>query len=124
MGLNAQHVWLSLQVFINPAVASLPQHAHLLAEPGCFLERAKDGSPVNRECGTGNDEQSNIETTLPDAFKPLEITEKMDHDWFEHIRAKVKDRFEEGAEMMRKIQIERAEKKRKKRNKEIKQLTQ
>jgi SAM-dependent methyltransferase len=31
---NAQHIWLNMLVFVNPAVASLPEHAHLLAEPG------------------------------------------------------------------------------------------
>ena len=34
---NAQHIWLNMLVFINPAVASLPDHAHLLAEPGVSL---------------------------------------------------------------------------------------
>lgn len=36
---NAQHIWLSMKVFINPAVASLPEHAHLFFEPGCVYRR-------------------------------------------------------------------------------------
>lgn len=28
----AQHLWTTMQVFINPLVASLPEHAHLFAE--------------------------------------------------------------------------------------------
>mmetsp|Transcript_1007 Transcript_1007/g.1550 ORF Transcript_1007/g.1550 Transcript_1007/m.1550 type:complete len:389 (-) Transcript_1007:53-1219(-) len=115
MPLNAQHVWLTLKVFINPAVASLPQHAHLLAEPGCFLKTEK-GERVNRECGTGDSERAKIESVLPDEFKPLEMTENMDHAWFEHVKARVKDRSEEGAELIRQAQARRAEA-REKRNK-------
>mmetsp|Transcript_6918 Transcript_6918/g.19390 ORF Transcript_6918/g.19390 Transcript_6918/m.19390 type:complete len:201 (-) Transcript_6918:125-727(-) len=32
---HAQHLGLSAKVFVNPAVASLPQHAHLLYRLGC-----------------------------------------------------------------------------------------
>lgn len=32
---DAQHITLSMQVFINPKVASLPKHAHLIAGNGC-----------------------------------------------------------------------------------------
>jgi hypothetical protein len=31
---NAQHIWTTMLVFINPVVASLPQHQHLMAERG------------------------------------------------------------------------------------------
>jgi len=35
---NAQHVWLSMKVFVNPVVASLPQHAHLFPEHGWYVQ--------------------------------------------------------------------------------------
>jgi hypothetical protein len=72
---NAQHVWLHMLVFINPEVASLPQHAHLMAEAGCYKDKTTDGSGkrviVHRECGTGRN--SEHETKLPDDFKPIRI---------------------------------------------------
>ena len=34
--ITAQHVWVSMKVFINPVVAALPQHNHLFGEFGCF----------------------------------------------------------------------------------------
>ena len=33
---NAQHVWGTMMVFLNPTVAALPSHQHLFAEPGCY----------------------------------------------------------------------------------------
>lgn len=108
MLLNAQHIWLNLKVFINPAVASLPQHAHLLAQSGCYLKRDEKGTRINRECGEGDNEQARLETVLPDEFKALKMTEKMDNDWFEHVKARVKDRSEEGAEELKKIEARRA----------------
>jgi hypothetical protein len=47
---NVQHVWLSMMGFINPIVASLPEHAHLLAEPGGFLTKTKR---LGKMCGGG-----------------------------------------------------------------------
>lgn len=35
---NAQHIWLSMKVFVNPVVASLPQHAHLFPEHGWYVQ--------------------------------------------------------------------------------------
>lgn len=54
-GFNAQHLFYHLQVFINPAVASLPKHAHLIAGPGCWATDAnikcQEGSPSwNSNC--------------------------------------------------------------------------
>lgn len=80
---NGQHIWLNMQVFFNPAVASLPQHAHLLAEHGCFLR--KDSPP--RECGTGK--AGPHETPLPKEFYPLNLTDKMDTDWFELVKRNI-----------------------------------
>ncbi|KAL3796937.1 hypothetical protein HJC23_000690 [Cyclotella cryptica] len=42
-----QHLWLSLQVFINLMVASLPRHSHLFAEHGCFGGR-NDGEKIHK----------------------------------------------------------------------------
>jgi hypothetical protein len=93
--LNPQHVWLTMLVFINPAVASLPEHAHLLADPGCYLTRGKSG-PVNRECGEvdpkfpGQKQTADMESVLPQEFRALKITEEQDKQWFEHVKARVK----------------------------------
>jgi len=72
----AQHIWGTLQVYINPLVASLPEHAHLLAEHGCYTDKK------GIECGKG----SAVESVLPDSFKPLKLTEDMDKEWFEVIK--------------------------------------
>eukprot|EP00956_Cyclotella_meneghiniana_P036374 scaffold124816_cov23-Cyclotella_meneghiniana.AAC.1 len=73
-----QHLWTTLQVYINPLVASLPEHAHLMAEHGCYFH--KKGT----ECGTaGNTE---VDSVLPDSFKPLKLTGDMDKEWSELIK--------------------------------------
>lgn len=41
---TAQHLWTQMMVFINPAVARLPQHDHLLGEPGCWY------TPAVKDC--------------------------------------------------------------------------
>ena len=58
---NAQHVSISLKVFINPAVASLPEHAHLFHEPGC---RDENGQRIRCPDSTLS------ESFLPMAFRP------------------------------------------------------
>lgn len=72
---NAQHVWGTLNVFINPAVASLPQHQHLFAEEACF----KDYGKPNRRCGEGRAGEN--ESPMDPAFLPLELSEAMDKEW-------------------------------------------
>ena len=91
--LNAQHVWSSMNVFINPAVAALPQHAHLLSEPGCYL-KSTNGVRINRECGTGGENVVGfeLETVLPESFRALKLNSAQDTAWFEHIKPKVKPR--------------------------------
>ena len=64
------------QVFINPAVASLPEHAHLLAEHGCFKSKTQ-----NRPCGVGKKQLAETESKLPPEFLPLQITPEMDYAW-------------------------------------------
>lgn len=71
---NAQHVWLTMKVFINPVVASMPEHHHLFYEPGCFERRDKD-QIIHRECG--KDEESK----MPDSYKPIQLTTEMDKAW-------------------------------------------
>ena len=85
--LNAQHVWLRAQVFINPAVAALPQHAHLLAEPGCYDEN--ENGTVHRECGVNNGEGIS-ESVLPTSFQALKLTQAQDEAWVKQVKPRVK----------------------------------
>ena len=82
---NAQHVRISLKVFVNPAVASLPQHAHLFFEHGCFTN--KEAGP--RKCGTGKGPQTNVESTLPPAFLPLELDASQDDAWTKLVQSHI-----------------------------------
>ncbi|KAK1740218.1 hypothetical protein QTG54_009168 [Skeletonema marinoi] len=70
-----QHLAYTLQVFINPMVASLPQHAHLMTEIGCI-----GAGRVKVECGGEGT------TALPSHFKALNLTEEMDANWLELIK--------------------------------------
>ena len=86
---NAQHVWLHMLVFLNPEVASLPHHAHLMAEAGCYKDKSLDGYGrrviIHRECGTGRN--SEHETRLPYEFMPIRIepSEKKIIEWEEWV---------------------------------------
>jgi glycosyltransferase involved in cell wall biosynthesis len=80
---NAQHVWLTMKVFVNPVVAALPQHAHLFPEFGCFGGRG-NGQIVHRECGTGK--EGALETPLDRSLYPLALTPEMDSEWENLIR--------------------------------------
>lgn len=45
---DAQHIVESMQVYINPQVASLPRHRHLIGGHGCYdetIENQKNGLP-------------------------------------------------------------------------------
>ena len=80
---NAQHVWLSMKVFINPMVAALPQHAHLFPEHGCYGGKGKGANPIiHQPCGQG----SSIESVLPKEYWPLQPTEEQDQAWSDLIR--------------------------------------
>jgi hypothetical protein len=83
---RAQHIRLSMKVFINPAVASLPQHAHLFPELGCFVKR-QEGVLIHRECGTGPG--AALESKLPASFLPLVLDEEMDEKWMTLLRQKL-----------------------------------
>jgi len=75
---NGQHIWTSMMVFINPQVASLPQHQHLLAEPGCYKGKI-DGKHVKRQCGNKE------ETPLPESFKPIKVNNTKFEEWKEFL---------------------------------------
>lgn len=123
MPLNGQHIWLIMKVFINPAVASLPQHAHLLAEPGCFHGYTKG----HRECGQGEDgnagTQTKLETVLPQEYRAIPTNPKQDDDWYQHVKARVKDKTKEGKEKFEELEkdrLEHAEKMKKEKEKKLK----
>lgn len=84
---NPQNLY-SLLVFFNPAVGSLPQHAHLFAEPGCFKEKLANGTRVNRECGGPGGREE--ETPLAPQFQSLPILPENHKRWEEHVRARIK----------------------------------
>ena len=80
---NAQHVWLTMQVYINPAVASLPEHTHLFSEHGCFKARVGK-EMVHKECGTLRGGEN--ESKLPKSFYPLELTTEQDEAWLKQVK--------------------------------------
>ena len=77
---NAQHVFKHMLVFINPMVASLPEHAHLLSELSCTNGMGKE---KRRPCGSSPKQPE--ESTFPPEFQPLPLTDEMDAAWEEHI---------------------------------------
>ena len=69
---RSQHLWLALLVFVNPRVASLDKHAHLLGggnDVGCTGK----GGTTFYPC-TGEDE-------LPPRFRSLPLTPEQDDRW-------------------------------------------
>jgi SAM-dependent methyltransferase len=88
-----RHVVMSIKVFINPVVASLPAHAHLFAEDGCLGKALPQdvwrGTGKkrfeSRRCGTGKD--AAMETPMKESFLPLEIDPTMHENWIKAIRA-------------------------------------
>ncbi len=77
---NAQHVWLNGLVFINPAVASRPRHAHLFSEPGCFFNKT-----MNVHCGENDSHISSelADSKLPNNFKHIPYIEARHKLWEE-----------------------------------------
>mmetsp|Transcript_10124 Transcript_10124/g.11359 ORF Transcript_10124/g.11359 Transcript_10124/m.11359 type:complete len:413 (+) Transcript_10124:143-1381(+) len=85
---NAQHVWTSMKVFLNPVVAALPQHAHLFGEFGCFNTRTKG----HRECGfptAGHETGAALETPLEKSYYPYNLTLAQDEDWYQIVKANI-----------------------------------
>ena len=78
---NAQHVWLTMKVFVNPVVAALPQHAHLFPEHGCFGGKNAD---THRICGQGKGGE--LESVLPASYWPLQPTRDQDEQWADLVR--------------------------------------
>jgi hypothetical protein len=85
--IGAPHIHANMQIFLNPLVTALPEHAHLVYEPGCFVSRAQ-GVLYQRDCDVGPEGEK--ETPLPDEFKPLILTKEQDDRWFEWVKARVK----------------------------------
>ncbi|KAL3780208.1 hypothetical protein HJC23_007532 [Cyclotella cryptica] len=82
----AQHLRTSLQVFINPMVASLPQHAHLFGEHGCYGGRVEGGKQIHVDCSQSKNAAGDHLTPLPESFKPLNLTKEMDGAWLDLIK--------------------------------------
>merc|ERR1712071_672353 len=82
---NAQHIWTQMQVFINPVVASLPEHQHLFAEGGCF-EKIENEKTIGREC---DGVKNKFESVLPKEYLALDITDEMDREWEELVRQNI-----------------------------------
>jgi len=61
MLMNAQHIWLTMVVFINPTVAALPQHSHLLTD--CDINCAFES--------------------------PITITPQQDEVWYQRITSRI-----------------------------------
>lgn len=85
---NAQHIWLTMQVYINPVVASLQKHAHLFAEHGCFKGR-QGADLIHKECGTLRGGET--ESTLPPSFRPLKLAPEQDELWLEQVKESIND---------------------------------
>jgi trans-aconitate methyltransferase len=79
---NAQHIWSSMKVFVNPSVAALPEHTHLFPEFGCYRDTRY------KECGTGKDGE--WETPLAKSFYPLKLTPEMDDEWEKMVKKNLK----------------------------------
>ena len=96
--LRPQHLWLTGLIFINPAVAALPQHAHLLAEPGCY-DQNENGTAVHRECGQSSFLRSldhAADSVLPESSRALPLTRAQDEAWVAHIKPLVKQKSPDG----------------------------
>lgn len=76
-----------MKVFINPSVASLPEHANLFPEFGCFQSNGPGLTINHKECGKGKGGE--LETPLDPSFYPLELNPKMDLDWENEVRKNV-----------------------------------
>jgi hypothetical protein len=85
---SAYYLRVSLKVFVNPAVASLPEHAHLFPEHGCFGGRDSEGKMIHRECGAVQRGDA-VESPLEPSMYPIELTAEMDEAWLALIKKNV-----------------------------------
>lgn len=102
------HMMRSLQVYINPPVARLPRHVHLLAEPGCVqrslpfknntmnMPEADESTwnLIRRTCGAG---KSHEETLLPKEFEPLPFSPQQEEEWRDRVLQHVLQQAEKSA---------------------------
>jgi hypothetical protein len=91
-----QHLIYSLKIFVNPAVASLPQHQHLFPRHGCFLEwntsvPAGQSPIINRPCGEPGHEESELETVLPETMQPLPVLPEMHQRWHDAVKKSLEE---------------------------------
>mmetsp|Transcript_7880 Transcript_7880/g.16457 ORF Transcript_7880/g.16457 Transcript_7880/m.16457 type:complete len:380 (-) Transcript_7880:43-1182(-) len=89
---NAQHIWTSMMVFLNPTVAGLPSHQHLFAEPGCYGGKGEEEwfskkKQIHYPCGEEKPDGKMAKdmaaepARLPDEYKPLVLTDEMQEEW-------------------------------------------
>jgi len=82
---NPIHIKSRMLVFINPLVASKPQHAHILSEGGCYLS-AED---PRVHCGEEkNPRARKVNTPIPERFKNIPYKEEQHTAWEEMIHSK------------------------------------
>lgn len=77
---DAQHVRTRMLVFLNPKVASLDKHVHVLSEEGCFVGTGKP----KVQCGM--QKKPGIETPLAKEYWPLEYQEEKHLEWERIVR--------------------------------------
>jgi hypothetical protein len=76
---------------VNPAVAALPQHQHLMPQNGCFFNFTKGLAfpTATRPCGSPGSSEAHLETPLPDAFQPLSVSPEMHQRWNDLIKSRL-----------------------------------
>lgn len=79
------YIRVTMKVFVNPMVASLPEHAHLFPEVGCFAGKDEKKMRINRKC-----DEEHHETPLTESFHPLKLTPEMDEKWNTWVENKYK----------------------------------
>lgn len=76
----------TMMVFINPLVASRPEHAHLFAEPGCFVDYKKP----NVHCGEEKDLQARaVNSPIPEEYKFIPYKEEQHLAWEQCVKDSV-----------------------------------
>eukprot|EP01083_Nonionella_stella_P074596 202401_1 len=89
---DAHHIKSRMLVFINPLVASKPQHAHILSEGGCYLSNKQP----RVHCGEENNKRARkVNTPIPDEFKNIIYKEEQHKKWEEMIHSKCNFKKEE-----------------------------
>lgn len=76
----------TMMVFINPLVASRPEHAHLFAEPGCFVDYNKP----NVQCGEEKNLQARaVNSPIPEAYKFIPYKKEQQLAWEQCVKESV-----------------------------------